>query len=206
MTLRLTVCCLVVATSYGVAVAQPSGVLPALAGRGVAPAPDAVSVDVYPFIVAAGGVGGTVGYERERWHVGVAAFTVAPQDFIEQTFFRDTDSLSVTGNDAIEAFVRVYPRADRRWLYAEVIGGPEWFRVSDDASGASDSFVKVYVVPKLGVRVLPLGDLVSVDAAIGYAFNLSGTEDRTLGSVTYRAASGGPLPFLQLGTRIPLGR
>lgn len=205
MALRLALCWAAIISTWSAPSAQPSNVFSTLAGRGVDAAPAALSVDAYPFMLASSGVGGTVGFERGRWHVGVAAFTVAPPDFIEETFLRDTEGVTLSGNAAAEGFARYYPRADRRWLYAEVLGGPEWFEVTEDASGVTETFVSAYVAPKLGVRVLPLGDYVSVDAAIGYAFNLGGTETRSVGSASYRASSGGVLPFLQVGTRIPLG-
>ena len=205
MTIRLAVCALALASTCAAPSAQ-SGVLAQLVGRGVDAAPGAVSVDVYPFILTAGGIGGTVGYEWGHWHVGAAAFTVEPPGFIEDTFFRDTDGLTLTRNAAVEGFVRYYLRADRRWLYAEVIGGPDWFELTDDDTGVSETIGESYVTPRLGVRVLPLGDLVSIDAAVAYAINVTGTEERTLGSTTYRAAAGGVLPFLQIGTRIPIRR
>jgi hypothetical protein len=76
--------------------------------------------------------------------------------------------------------------------------------MEDKISGARETIVKSYVVPRLGVRVFPLKKILYVDASFGWSFNVSGTDPRTLGQTTYNAAAGGFIYFLQVGARFNL--
>ena len=76
--------------------------------------------------------------------------------------------------------------------------------LEDKISGAKETIVKNYVVPKLGLRVFPFKKIVYVDASFGWSFNLSGTETKTLGQTSYNASAGGFIYFLQVGARFNL--
>lgn len=162
------------------------------------------SVDAYPFLFLSSGGGGSVGIEFNHWQVGVIGFSVAPPDYITQSFFENTDNLKVRRNNAVELFANYYLRGDRKGIYGGLIGGPEWFMMKDKLSGATETIVKSYVVPRLGLRVFPFKRYLYADASFGWSFNLSGTETRSLGKTTYNASAGGFIYFLQLGARFNL--
>ena len=73
--------------------------------------------------------------------------------------------------------------------------------MEDKISGARETIVKSYVVPRLGVRVFPFKKILYADASFGWSFNLSGTETKTLGQPSYNASAGGFIYFLQVGAR-----
>ena len=173
-------------------------------GKGKDPAPLQLSVDTYPFLFLSSGGGGSLGLEFGNWQVGAIGFSVAPPDYIKNTFFENADNLKVRRNNAVEFFANYYLRKDRKGIYAGVLGGPEWFMLEDKISGAKETIVKNYVVPKLGLRVFPFKKIVYVDASFGWSFNLSGTETKTLGQTSYNASAGGFIYFLQVGARFNL--
>ena len=173
-------------------------------GKGKDPSPLQFSVDVYPFLFLSSGGGGSLGLEFSNWQVGAIGFSVAPPDYIKNTFFENADNLKVRRNNAVEFFANYYLRKDRKGIYAGVLGGPEWFMMEDKISGAKETIVKNYVVPKLGLRVFPFKKLFYADASFGWSFNLSGTETKTLGQTSYNASAGGFIYFLQVGARFSL--
>jgi hypothetical protein len=173
-------------------------------GKGKDPAPLQLSVDAYPFLFLSSGGGGSLGLEFGNWQVGAIGFSVAPPDYIKNTFFENADNLKVRRNNAVEFFANYYLRKDRKGIYAGVLGGPEWFMLEDKISGEKETIVKNYVVPKLGLRVFPFKNIFYVDASFGWSFNLSGTETKTLGQTSYNASAGGFIYFLQVGARFKL--
>ena len=173
-------------------------------GKDKDPAPLQLSIDAYPFLFLSSGGGGSLGLEFGNWQVGAIGFSVAPQDYIKNTFFENAENLKVRRNNAVESFANYYLRKDRKGIYAGVLGGPEWFMLEDKISGAKETIVKNYVVPKLGLRVFPFKKIVYVDASFGWSFNLSGTETKTLGQTSYNASAGGFIYFLQVGARFNL--
>ena len=173
-------------------------------GKGKDPAPLQLSVDAYPFLFLSSGGGGSLGLEFGNWQVGAIGFSVAPPDYIKNTFFENADNLKVRRNNAVEFFANYYLRKDRKGIYAGVLGGPEWFMLEDKISGEKETIVKNYVVPKLGLRVFPFKNIFYVDASFGWSFNLSGTETKTLGQTSYNASAGGFIYFLQVGARFNL--
>jgi len=173
-------------------------------GKGKDTAPLQLSVDAYPFLFLSSGGGGSLGLEFGNWQVGAIGFSVAPPDYIKNTFFENADNLKVRRNNAVEFFANYYLCKDRKGIYAGVLGGPEWFMLEDKISGAKETIVKNYVVPKLGLRVFPFKKIVYVDASFGWSFNLSGTETKTLGQTSYNASAGGFIYFLQVGARFNL--
>ena len=173
-------------------------------GKGKDPAPLQLSLDAYPFLFLSKGGGGSIGLEFENWQVGLIGFSVAPPDYIKNTFFENAENIAVRRNNAMELFANYYLRKDRKGIYAGVLGGPEWFMMEDKISGAKETIVKSYIVPKLGIRVFPLKKILYVDASFGWSFNVSGTDPRTLGQTTYNAAAGGFIYFLQVGARSDL--
>jgi hypothetical protein len=76
--------------------------------------------------------------------------------------------------------------------------------MEDKISGARETIVKSYVVPRLGVRVFPFKKILYADSSFGWSFNVSGTDPRTLGQTTYNGSAGGFIYFLQVGARINL--
>jgi hypothetical protein len=168
------------------------------------PAPLQLSVDAYPFLFLSSGGGGSLGLEFGNWQVGAIGFSVAPPDYIKNTFFENADNLKVRRNNAVEFFANYYLRKDRKGIYAGVLGGPEWFMLEDKISGEKETIVKNYVVPKLGLRVFPFKNIFYVDASFGWSFNLNGTETKTLGQTSYNASAGGFIYFLQVGARFNL--
>ena len=173
-------------------------------GKGKAPAPLQLSIDAYPFLFLSSGGCGSLGLEFGNWQVGAIGFSVAPPDYIKNTFFENADNLKVRRNNAVEFFANYYLRKDRKGIYAGVLGGPEWFMLEDKISGAKETIIKNYVVPKLGLRVFPFKNIFYVDASFGWSFNLSGTESKTLGQTSYNASAGGFIYFLQVGARFNL--
>ncbi len=173
-------------------------------GKGKDPAPLQLSVDTYPFLFLSSGGGGSLGLEFGNWQVGAIGFSVAPPDYIKNTFFENAENLKVRRNNAVEFFANYYLRKDRKGIYTGVLGGPEWFMLEDKISGAKETIVKSYVVPKLGLRVFPFKYIIYVDATFGWSFNLSGTETKTLGQTSYKASAGGFIYFLQVGARFNL--
>ena len=173
-------------------------------GKGKNTAPLQLSVDAYPFLFLSSGGGGSLGLEFGNWQVGAIGFSVAPPDYIKNTFFENADNLNVRRNNAVELFANYYLRKDRKGIYAGIIGGPEWFILEDKISGAKETIIKSYVVPKLGLRVFPFKKILYVDASFGWSFNLSGTETKTLGQTSYNASAGGFIYFLQVGARFNL--
>lgn len=173
-------------------------------GKGLEASPLQLSLDAYPFLFLANGGGGSASIEFSNWQVGVIGFSVVPPDFIVNTFFNNTENLHVRRNNAVELFANYYLRKDRKGIYAGVMGGPEWFFMEDKISGARETILKNYVVPRLGFRVFPFKEYFYMDASFGWSFNLSDTTERTLGQSTYSAANGGFIYFLQLGARFNL--
>ena len=168
------------------------------------PAPLQLSVDVYPFLFLSSGGGGSLGLEFCNCQVGAIGFTVAPPDYIKNTFFENADNVAIRRNNAIELFANYYLQKDRKGIYAGILGGPEWFMMEDKISGAKETIVKNYVVPRLGLRVFPFKNIFYADASFGWSFNLSGTDSRTLGQTSYNASAGGFIYFLQVGARFNL--
>ena len=173
-------------------------------GKGKDPAPLQLSVDAYPFLFLSIGGGGSLGIEFGNWQVGAVGFSVVPPDYIKNTFFENANNIKVRRNNAVELFANYYLRKDRKGIYAGVLGGPEWFMMEDKISGAQETIVKNYVVPKLGVRIFPFKKIFYADASFGWSFNLSGTETKTLGQISYNASAGGFIYFLQVGARFNL--
>ena len=173
-------------------------------GKGKDTAPLQLSVDVYPFLFLSSGGGGSLGLEFGNWQVGAIGFSVVPPDYIKNTFFENADNLKVRRNNAVEFFANYYLRKDRKGIYVGGLGGPEWFMLEDKISGAKETIVKSYIVPKLGLRVFPFKKIFYVDASFGWSFNLSGTETKTLGQTSYNASPGGFIYFLQVGARFNL--
>jgi hypothetical protein len=183
---------------------KPSFFQSQLFGMDKETAPLQLSVDAYPFLFLSKGGGGSIGLEFENWQVGLIGFSVAPPDYIKNTFFENADNIAVRRNNAVELFSNYYFRKDRKGIYAGVLGGPEWFMMEDKISGARETIVKSYVVPRLGVRVFPFKKILYADASFGWSFNVSGTDPRTLGQTTYNGSAGGFIYFLQVGARINL--
>lgn len=175
-----------------------------LLGKGKETAPLQISVDVYPFLFLSSGGGGSLGLELDNWQVGLIGFSVAPPDFIKNTFFENADNIAVRRNNAIELYANYYLRKDRKGIYAGLLGGPEWFMMEDKINGARETIVKNYIVPRLGLRVFPVKKILYADASFGWSFNLSGTDPITLGQTTYNASAGGFIYFLQVGARFNL--
>jgi hypothetical protein len=173
-------------------------------GNGKEPAPLQLSVDAYPFLFLASGGGGSLGLEFGNWQVGAIGFSVAPPDYIKNTFFQNADNIKIRRNNCVEVFANYFLRKDRKGIYAGVLGGPEWFMLEDKISGTRETIEKNYVVPKLGLRVFPFQKTFYVDASFGWSFNLSDTETKTLGQTSYSASAGGFIYFLQVGARFDL--
>lgn len=173
-------------------------------GKGKDPAPLQLSVDAYPFLFLSSGGGGSIGLEFGNWQVGAIGFSVVPPDFIKNTFFENAENVKVRRNNAVEIFANYYLRKDRKGIYAGVLGGPEWFMLEDKISGAKETIVKNYIVPKLGLRVFPFKEIFYADASFGWSFNLSGTGTKTIGQTSYNASAGGFIYFLQVGARFNL--
>ena len=170
-------------------------------GKDKDPSPLQLSIDAYPFLFLASGVGGSLGLEFDNWQIGAIGFSVVPPDFIKNTFFENSENINLKRNYALEIFANYYLRKDRKGIYAGILGGPEWFMLEDKLTGSHDTIIKSYIVPRLGMRVFPFQNIGYIDASFGWSFNLSGTESKTLGQTTYNASAGGFIYFLQVGAR-----
>jgi hypothetical protein len=199
--LILAVVCL---TTSLFAQVKPSFFQSQILGKVKDPAPLQLSVDAYPFLFLSSGGGGSIGLEFDNWQVGAIGFSVAPPDYIKNTFFQNANDIKVSRNNAVEFFANYFLRKDRKGIYTGILCGPEWFMLEDKISGAKETIVKSYVVPRLGVRVFPFKKIFYADASFGWSFNLSGTETKTLGQTNFNASAGGFISFLQVGARIDL--
>jgi hypothetical protein len=170
-------------------------------GKDKEPAPLQLSLDAYPFLFLSNGGGGSLGLEFDNWQIGLIGFSVAPPDYIKNTFFQNAENIKVRRNNAVELFANYYLRKDRKGIYAGVLGGPEWFMLEDKLSGAKETLIKNYLVPRIGIRVFPIKTVFYADASFGWSFNVSGTETKTLGKTSYNASAGGFIYFLQVGAR-----
>ena len=173
-------------------------------GKGQNQSPLQLSVDAYPFLFLSNGGGGSIGLEFGNWQVGVIGFSVVPPDYIKNTFFQNANDIKVSRNNAVEFFANYYLQKDRKGIYTGIMGGPEWFMLEDKISGAKETIVKSYVVPRMGVRFFPFKKIFYADASFGWSFNLSGTETKTLGQTNFNASAGGFIYFLQVGARFDL--
>ena len=173
-------------------------------GKGKDPAALQLSVDAYPFLFLSNGGGGSIGIEFGNWQVGAIGFSVSPPDYIKNTFFQNASDIKVSRNNAVEIFANYYLRKDRKGIYTGIMGGPEWFMLEDKISGAKETIIKSYVVPRMGVRFFPFKKIFYADASFGWSFNLSGTETKTLGQTNFNASAGGFIYFLQVGARFDL--
>ena len=183
---------------------KPSFIQGQILGKGKDPATLQLSVDAYPFLFLSNGGGGSIGIEFGNWQVGAIGFSVSPPDYIKNTFFQNASDIKVSRNNAVEIFANYYLRKDRKGIYTGIMGGPEWFILEDKISGAKETIVKSYVVPRMGVRVFPFKKIFYADASFGWSFNLSGTETKTLGQTNFNASAGGFIYFLQVGARFDL--
>jgi hypothetical protein len=173
-------------------------------GKSKDPAPLQLSVDAYPFLFLSNGGGGSIGIEFGNWQGGLIGFSVAPPDYIKNTFFQNANDIKVSRNNAVEIFANYFLRKDRKGIYTGIMGGPEWFLLEDKISGAKETIVKSYVVPRMGIRVFPFKKIFYADASFGWSFNVSGTETKTLGQTNFNASAGGFIYFLQVGARFDL--
>ena len=183
---------------------KPSFFQSQILGKGKNQFPLQLSFDAYPFLFLSNGGGGSIGLEFGNWQVGVIGFSVAPPDYIKITFFQNANDIKVSRNNAVEVFANYYLRKDRKGIYTGIMGGPEWFMLEDKISGAKETIVKSYVVPRMGVRVFPFKKIFYTDASFGWSFNVSGTETETLGQTNFNASAGGFIYFLQVGARFDL--
>ena len=183
---------------------KPSFFQSQILGKGKNQFPLQLSFDAYPFLFLSNGGGGSIGLEFGNWQVGAIGFSVAPPDYIKITFFQNANDIKVSRNNAVEVFANYYLRKDRKGIYTGIMGGPEWFMLEDKISGAKETIVKSYVVPRMGVRVFPFKRFFYADASFGWSFNVSGTETETLGQTNFNASAGGFIYFLQVGARFDL--
>ena len=183
---------------------KPSFFQSQILGKGKNQFPLQLSFDAYPFLFLSNGGGGSIGLEFGNWQVGAIGFSVAPPDYIKITFFQNANDIKVSRNNAVEVFANYYLRKDRKGIYTGIMGGPEWFMLEDKISGAKETIVKSYVVPRIGVRVFPFKRFFYADASFGWSFNVSGTETKTLGQTNFNASAGGFIYFLQVGARFDL--
>ncbi len=183
---------------------KPSFFQSQILGKGKNQFPLQLSFDAYPFLFLSNGGGGSIGLEFGNWQVGAIGFSVAPPDYIKITFFQNANDIKVSRNNAVEVFANYYLRKDRKGIYTGIMGGPEWFMLEDKISGAKETIVKSYVVPRIGVRVFPFKRFFYADASFGWSFNVSGTETETLGQTNFNASAGGFIYFLQVGARFDL--
>ena len=183
---------------------KPSFFQSQILGKGKNQSPLQFSVDAYPFLFLSNGGGGSIGLEFGNWQVGAIGFSVAPPDYIKNTFFQNANDIKVSRNNAVEFFANYYLRKDRKGIYTGIMGGPEWFMLEDKISGAKETIVKSYVVPRIGVRVFPFKRFFYSDSSFCWSLNLSGTETKTLGQTNFNASAGGFIYFLQVGARFDL--
>ena len=83
---------------------KPSFFRSQLFGKDKETAPLQLSVDAYPFLFLSKGGGGSIGLEFENWQVGLIGFSVAPPDYIKNTFFENAENIAVRRNNAMELF------------------------------------------------------------------------------------------------------
>ncbi len=165
-----------------------------------------ISISTYPLFLLSEGGGGAIALESGHWKMGAAGFTVKLQEGFRDAVFGNAKQMDVKRNSAAELFVSYYLRKDRKWFYVGAIGGPEWFTLRDNPSGKEETISKSYIVPRIGVTWFPFKKIFYIDASYGISFNLSSTEERTIGASNYYAKSMLGLPFLCFGARFRLNK
>lgn len=176
-----------------------------IVGKGLKPEGASLFAEVYPIFLFSGGFGANIGYGTGHWEFG-ATYIGVPNlmDAWRDWFLAGAEGVSIKQNTGLEVFANYFIRPDRQGFYVGVIGGPEWYDIQDNSSEAREMLVRAYVVPRFGVRWFPFQPYFYVDTSIGPSFNVSGSEERKLGSTSYSVRPFLILPFIQIGASIPL--
>ncbi len=164
-----------------------------------------LNVELYPVFLFSGGFGANIAYGTGHWEFGATLITVPNLiDAWRDWFLAGADGVRIKQNTGVEVFANYFLRPDRQGFYVGVIGGPEWYDIRDKNSEAAELLMRMYVVPRVGVRWFPFQPYFYVDTSIGPSFNISGSEVRKLGTTTYSVRPMLLLPFIQIGASIPL--
>jgi len=148
-----------------------------------------------PAVFAYGGYGAGIGVEFARFQTGFISLNTELKPVFRDAIFENAKSISVPKNAAAEVFANVFLRKDRKGLYAGTIYSYDWYSVTDDKTQQKEDFTKQYLVGRIGVRWFPFKEYFYVDGGFGVSFNLSGSDERTLGDSKYSAKPVVALPF-----------
>ena len=160
--------------------------------------------EVNPQFFAFNGYGFGAGAEFSRFQVGVIILKTELTDSFRDAIFDNATSLKIPKNTAAEIFVNVYLRKDRKGFYAGSILSFDGYSVIDVPTQKKEDFTKTYIVARAGFRWFPFKEYLYIDGGYGVSFNLSGSQERILGSSIYKPKSVLALPFFAIGGRISL--
>ena len=160
--------------------------------------------EINPQFFAYDGFGAGVGLEFSRFQTGFIFVNTKLTPTFRDAIFENAKNLDVPTNGAAEIFANVFLRKDRKGFYAGTIVSYDWYSVTDVPTQKKEDFNKVYVVSRVGFRWFPFKEVLYVDGGYGVSFNVSGSDNRVLGSSTYNPKSVLALPFFAVGGRISL--
>lgn len=162
--------------------------------------------EVNPQFFAYSGYGGGIGLEFSRFQSGFIYLNTKLTANFRDVIFNNAQNLDVPLNWAAEIFANVFLRKDRKGFYTGLIYSYDGYSVTDIPTQKSEDFNKSYIVTRVGFRWFPFKEHIYIDGGYGVSFNLSGTDDRVLGSSTYSPKSILALPFFAIGGRISLNK
>jgi hypothetical protein len=162
--------------------------------------------EINPQFFTYSGYGGGLGLEFSRFQTGFIYLNTKLTPGFRDAIFDNAKELDVPLNWAAEVFANIFLRKDRKGFYAGFIYSYDGYSVTDVPSQSKEEFNKSYLVTRVGFRWFPFKEYFYIDGGYGVSLNLSGSDDRVLGSSTYSPKSVLTLPFFALGGRIYLNR
>jgi hypothetical protein len=162
--------------------------------------------EINPQFFAYGGYGAGLGVEFSRFQTGFIYLNTKLTPSFRDAIFHNAKALDVPVNWAAEVFANIFLRKDRKGFYAGLIYSYDGYSVTDVPTQRKEEFNKSYLVTRVGFRWFPFKEYFYIDGGYGVSLNLSGSEDRILGSSTYSPKSVLALPFFAIGGRIYLNR
>jgi hypothetical protein len=165
-----------------------------------------VFTELNPQFFAANGYGFGFGVEFSRFQVGGIFLKTVLTPTFRDAIFENAKNLEIPKNTASELFVNVFLRKDRKGFYAGTILSIDKYSAIDLPTQKKEDFTKTYLVTRAGFRWFPFKEYFYIDGGYGVSFNMSGSEERILGSSKYNPKSILALPFFAVGARISISK
>jgi hypothetical protein len=162
--------------------------------------------EVNPQFFAFGGYGAGMGVEFSRFQTGAIYLNTKLTSGFKDAIFNNAANLDVPLNWAAEFFASIYLRKDRKGFYAGFIYSYDGYSVIDVPTQLKENLNKSYLVTRVGFRWFPFKEYFYIDGGYGVSFNVSGSDERILGTSTYSPKSILALPFFAIGGRVYLSR